>query len=92
MIPFSGVQDFLYFVQAWQIASKLLAFLDCMDVPRYRKRVDELHNLQWLARNLHINNSEHHLYEEARRLLAFLFNDSRYRELKREMWRTEICS
>lgn len=91
MITFSAVQDFLYFVQAWQVASKLRALLDCMEVPRYRKNVTELHNLQWLASNLGNDNYHHHLYPEAKRLYTLLFDDSRYRALKAEMWRCDWC-
>jgi len=86
----SGVQDFLYFVQAWQVATRLRVLLDCMDVPDYRKRIDEIHNLQWLDRNIGINNSFHKDYGEVRWLLALLFDDSRYRALKWEMWRAPI--
>jgi hypothetical protein len=81
-------QNVLYFMHAWKIASKLMSYLECMNIPNYRMNSVELHNLLWLARNLHIGNKDHHLYEEARRLIGDLLGDSRYRALKWETWRS----
>lgn len=83
-----AVWEFLYWAQTVKIASKLSALLDCMNIPSYRKSVGDLHMLQWLDRNIHVQNQNHHLYPEARRLLSLLFNDSRYHALKWDWWRS----
>ena len=80
--------EFLYWAQTVKAAAKLSMCLDCMNIPVYRKTVGEVHHLQWLDRNMHIYNDSHYLYPEARRLLTLLFNESRYRVLKWDWWRT----
>ncbi len=52
--------------------SALRTMLNQFDVPDMRKDTSRMRNLQWLNRNLSVNNGDHPLHDTARGILTWL--------------------
>lgn len=54
------------------VEKQLKKILNTMDVPLWKKQVDNQHNLFWLIRNLGIRNSDHKDFNEAIEIIKSL--------------------
>ena len=60
----------------------LIAILNTMDVPVFRKNVAQLKNLRWLLRNLAVRNCGHSGFNRAMDLVAYLVKEFEKKEPK----------
>ena len=57
-----------------QLEKELKKILDKMDIPKWKKEVENQHCLYWLIRNIGIRNSGHEKYNEAIKIIKKLLN------------------
>lgn len=50
--------------------------LKSMDLPSFRKSTETIDGLRWLYNNLHVKNSEHNKYDEAKSLIFKILDEN----------------
>lgn len=68
-------QNVFRFGQMWEAQIKCREYLTTMNVHPARIDVTSESSILWLMRNIHVGNSQNPDYQEAKRLLIFLYED-----------------